>query len=69
MWQLFAVLIVWNGNATYGGPVVVEGFKTEKTCYEHAEKMKKSLPEKFSRNMFPDAIPKFESIKCIKKDE
>lgn len=69
MWELFAILVIWNGNATYGGPIVVEGFKTEKACYAHADKMKAILPEKFSRNLLPDAVPKFESVKCIKKEE
>jgi hypothetical protein len=32
--------------------------------------MKKSLPEKFTRSAItPDAIPRFESVKCIKKEE
>ena len=70
MWELFIVLTVFNGNATFGGPIVVEGFKTEKACYAHAEKMKKSLPEKFTRGAItPDAIPRFESVKCIKKED
>ena len=69
MWELFAILVIWNGNATYGGPIVVEGFKTEQSCYAHADKMKASLPKKFSRNLLPDAVPKFESVKCIKKEE
>ncbi len=68
MWELFAVLVIWNGNATYGGPIVVDGFKTEQACIAHAEKMKKTLPAKYARSLLPDAVPKFESTNCIKKE-
>ena len=68
MWELFIVFLVLDGNATYGGPIVVDGFKTESSCYAHAEKMKGVLPGGFHRTILRDAIPRFESVKCIKKD-
>ncbi len=69
MWQLFAILLVGGGQFSYGGPIIVEGFKTEKSCYAHAEKLKQTLPESFKRKaIVPDAVPKFEHIVCIKKE-
>lgn len=69
MWQLFAILGVFNGYSTYGGPIIVEGFKTEAACYAHAEKLKRTLPHDFKRNaIIPDAVPRFEHIACVQKE-
>ena len=67
MWQLFIIVAVWNGNATYGGPLIVEGFKTEAACYAHSQKITKSLPEVFHQRIV-DAKPRVSFITCIKKE-
>ncbi len=67
MWQLYMILMVWNGNASYGGPIVISGFKTEDACYAHAEKLKKSTPKELERGTINiNAKPKFEHIDCVK---
>ncbi len=68
MWELFAIVIISYGNATYGGPIISSGFKTKEACVAHYEKMKKSLPVQISKGMFGQAKPAFEHMECIPKD-
>ncbi len=69
MWQLLIILEVFNANFTYGGPIVVEGFKTEAACYAHAEKLKRTLPQYLKSNaVIPRAVPRFEHVACVQKE-
>lgn len=67
-WQLFMILVVYNANATYGGPVVVDGFKSQEACIAHAEKIKKMTPDTFPRNWSPNAKLSYEYVGCVRKD-
>ncbi len=69
MWELVMLVGVMSGNATYGGPIVVEGFKTEAACIAHAEKIKSKLPKSLPRgSMFVDARVAVEHVSCTKVD-
>jgi NaMN:DMB phosphoribosyltransferase len=50
MYVLLMVVAILNGSATYGGPVVIDGFATETACLAFAAKYTKELPQGFEKS-------------------
>lgn len=68
MYTLIMIVAIWNGNATYGGPVSVDNFKTEKECLAFAEDYAKKLPKSFERSLLmANTRNSVEHVTCNKK--
>lgn len=68
MWQLYMVLAVWYGNASIGGPIIVDGFKTEVACVSHMKKIEDATPkEKFG--LLDSGRYEFLVKTCVKIDK
>lgn len=67
MWELVMIIVVGFGNATYGGPLIVDGFKTKEACMAHAAKIHAAIPREFDRR-FGDTTNRVEFSDCIKKE-
>lgn len=70
MYTLVMVMLIWGGNASTGGPIVVDGFKTKDACLTHAEKIKNSVPKVIARR--PGLVTTnnnvtWEHVDCIEK--
>jgi hypothetical protein len=50
MYVLIMVVAILNGNATYGGPIVIDGFATETACLAFAAKYSNDLPNGFENS-------------------
>ena len=68
MYTLIMVLVILNGNSTYGGPIVKDGFKTEAACMAYAAKIKAAIVPSYERPLSPDTKNRFDQITCIKMD-
>lgn len=66
MYTLIMIVSIWYGNATYGGPVSVDNFKTEKECLAFADDYIKKLPKEFDRRL-TNTRNSVEHATCIKK--
>ena len=67
MWELVMIIVVGYGYSTYGGPLVVDGFKTKEACMAHAEKIKAAIPQEFERR-YSNTVNRVEFSDCIKKE-
>ena len=69
MYTLVMVMLIWGGNASTGGPIVVDGFKTKDACLTHAEKIKSSVPKVIVRSAGVIDTNKvtWEHVDCIEK--
>lgn len=70
MWQLYVIIAVLHGNASFGGPMIVDGFATEATCQTHLAKLKENTPQVFDNGKWiPDGKVKFIHEACIRVDK
>ena len=69
VYTLIMVLVIWYGDASYGGPIVKDGFKTEAACLAYAAKIKASIAPSYERPLSPDTKNRFDQITCIKMDQ
>ncbi len=70
MWQLYMLIMVWHGNSTFGGPIVVDGFKTETACINHSQKIAQNTPQAIDLYKYsPDAKPKVVHAVCVKLEK
>jgi hypothetical protein len=67
MWQLYMLLAVWNGNGSIGGPIIVDGFKTEVACIAHMKKIEEVTPKELEKLFKPTVA--FPFAKCIKVEK
>lgn len=45
MWQLYMVLLVKAGSSSIGGPMIIDGFKTEVACIAHMKRIEDATPK------------------------
>ena len=70
MWQLYVIIAVLYGNASFGGPVIVDGFATEAACQTHIVKLKQNTPQSYEMSKWtPDSKVKFIHEACIRVDK
>ena len=67
MYVLIMVVAILNGNATYGGPVVIDGFATETACRAFAAKYSKDLPHGFNHKLV-NTRNTVVHVACLKKE-
>jgi hypothetical protein len=68
MYVLLMVVAILNGNATYGGPVVIDGFATETACQAFAAKYAKDLPHEFNHKFMTNTRNAVVHVACLKKE-
>lgn len=70
MWQLYAIIMVWSGTSSIGGPVIVDGFATEAACLTHLSKLKENTPQSIDHGKWlPEGRARFVHEKCIHVDK
>lgn len=65
---LYMILFVAHGNASYGGPLVLDVFKTEEACVAFADKIIKATPKVIETSVpLFNQKPDIKVVECIKK--
>lgn len=68
MYTLIMMILVFEGNYTYGGPVVVDNFKTKESCEEFVKEYRSKLPARFPRpKLHIDTVNSVDHFVCVKK--
>lgn len=67
MYTLIMIVLIWHGNASFGGPVAVDGFKTKESCEAFAKEYESKLPKSFPRKYLSDTTNSVQHFTCIKK--
>lgn len=67
MWQLYMILFVNAGTASFGGPLIIDGFKTETACVAHMKKIEDATPK--VKLLFDTDKYIFASKTCLKVEK
>lgn len=68
MWQLYMIMFVGWGTSSYGGPIIVDGFKTEAACIAHGQKIINATPKEFPV-LISGQKPEFKLTTCLKVEK
>jgi len=72
MWQLFMILVSLGPYASSGGgPIVIDGFRTEQACLAHKDRIVNNTPQRVDLDsvFLADIQFKYVTAACIKVDK
>jgi hypothetical protein len=67
MWYLYMVLMLPNGYASTGGPIIIDNISTKAVCIERMAQIEQATPKNIERDFGYSIKPYFIIKTCIQK--